>query len=99
MLITYNYQNANNIIGHSKRSVSTAMVIAFGGIGGIVATLIYRQQDQKTGYKPGIWGTIGCQILFLILLGINTIVFKRRNKAAKEGTRINEGQPGFQYTL
>ena len=75
------------------------MIIAFGGIGGIVATLIFRQQDQKTGYKPGFWGSIACQLLFLILLAINTTVFTRRNKAAREGKRVNEEQPGFQYII
>ncbi|RXW19924.1 hypothetical protein EST38_g5926 [Candolleomyces aberdarensis] len=37
--------NANNIISYSKRSVSTALIIAFGGISGIFATLVYRQED------------------------------------------------------
>ncbi|TEB33624.1 MFS general substrate transporter [Coprinellus micaceus] len=90
--------NANNIVSHSKRSVSTATVIAFGGIGGIFATLVFRQVDFPT-YLPGIWATTACQFLALILLGINTLIFTRRNNAAREGRRVNEGVPGFMYTI
>ncbi|KAF5341749.1 hypothetical protein D9611_001465 [Ephemerocybe angulata] len=90
--------NANNIISHSKRSVSTAVVIAFGGIGGIFATLVYRQVDFPK-YIPGVWATMACQFLMLILLAINTVVFTRRNKLAREGKRVNEGKPGFFYTI
>jgi len=92
-------QNANNIIGYSKRSVSTAMIIAFGGIGGIFATLVFRQKDAANRYKPGLYATFACQGMFLILLAVNTFVFKRRNAAAKAGNRVNEGTPGFLYTL
>ncbi|KAH6913607.1 major facilitator superfamily domain-containing protein [Coprinopsis sp. MPI-PUGE-AT-0042] len=78
--------NANNVTSHSKRSVSTAVIIAFGGIGGIFATLVFRQQDAPS-YIPGIWATAACQFMMLILLAINT------------GKRVNEGQPGFYYTI
>ncbi|EAU83297.2 hypothetical protein CC1G_10738 [Coprinopsis cinerea okayama7 len=90
--------NANNITSHSKRSVSTAIIIAFGGIGGIFATLVFRQQDSPQ-YIPGIWATMACQFAMLILLAINTFVFTRRNKAAREGKRVNEETPGFMYTI
>ncbi|KAF6748836.1 major facilitator superfamily domain-containing protein [Ephemerocybe angulata] len=90
--------NANNIVSHSKRSVSTAVIIAFGGIGGIFATLVYRQKDFPK-YIPGVWATMACQFLMLLLLAINTFVFTRRNKLAREGKRINEGTPGFYYTI
>ncbi|TEB33563.1 MFS general substrate transporter [Coprinellus micaceus] len=90
--------NANNIVSHSKRSVSTAVIIAFGGIGGIFATLVYRQEDFPL-YIPGIWATMACQLTMLILLGINTFVFSRRNKLALEGKAVNEDSPGFYYTI
>jgi len=90
--------NANNITSHSKRSVSTAIIIAFGGIGGIFATLVYREQDANR-YVPGIWATMACQFTMLLLLAIQTFVFRRRNRLAREGKRINEETPGFMYTL
>jgi len=90
--------NANNVTSHSKRSVSTAIIIAFGGIGGIFATLVYREKDANR-YIPGIWATMACQFTMLILLAIQTFVFKRRNRLAAEGKRINEETPGFMYII
>jgi hypothetical protein len=74
------------------------VIIAFGGVGGIFATLVFRQQDAPS-YIPGIWATAACQFMMLILLAINTYVFTRRNRLAREGKRVNEGQPGFFYTI
>jgi len=37
--------SANNITTHTKRAVSTAVIIAAGGVGGIFATMVYRQKD------------------------------------------------------
>ncbi|KAF5380625.1 hypothetical protein D9615_004540 [Tricholomella constricta] len=91
--------NANNVVSHTKRSVSTAVIIAFGGIGGIFATTVYRQVDYPR-YLNGIWATIGCQFLMLTLLGATTLTFTRRNRLAREGKLGPlEGQPGFYYTI
>ena len=95
--------------------MSTAVIIAGGGIGGIFATTVYRDQDfpmydsffydettlilEKKSYLNGIWATMGCQILMLLLLAINTIVFTHRNKLAERGEIIIEGTPGFLYTI
>ncbi|TFK44848.1 major facilitator superfamily domain-containing protein [Crucibulum laeve] len=89
---------ANNITSHSKRSVQTATVIAAGGIGGIFATTVYRQQDFPR-YLNGIWATIGCQFLMLALLGLTSFTFSRRNKLAREGKIILENTPGFYHTI
>ncbi|KAH9485005.1 putative transporter C11D3.18C [Psilocybe cubensis] len=91
--------HSNNITGHTKRSVSTAVIIAAGGVGGIFATMVYRQKDFPK-YMPGMWATIGCQFCMFICLGITTAVFWRRNKEYKEGKRGPlESTPGFYYTL
>lgn len=42
----------NNIRMSSKRSVTSALVIGFGGIGGIIASTVYRQADFPQ-YIPG----------------------------------------------
>ncbi|KDR68084.1 hypothetical protein GALMADRAFT_79027 [Galerina marginata CBS 339.88] len=90
---------ANNITSHSKRAVQIAVVGAGGGIGGIMATTVFRQQDAPR-YLNGMWTTIGLQILMMILLGVTTFVFKRRNRLRLEG-KIGplEGQPTFYYTI
>lgn len=37
--------SANNTVSHSKRGISSAVVIGMGGVGGILAATIYRQVD------------------------------------------------------
>ncbi|KAF8070732.1 major facilitator superfamily domain-containing protein [Lyophyllum atratum] len=93
--------SSNNITSHTKRAVSTAMIISFGGIGGIFATTVFRQKDFPR-YLPGIYATIACQILLLLLLAITTIYFWKQNKrvcVARPGAPTVEGQPAFVYTL
>jgi hypothetical protein len=41
-----------NIAGQSKRAFTTAIVIGGAGIGGIVASTVFRAQDAP-GYRPG----------------------------------------------
>ena len=41
--------SANNTVSHSKRGISSAVVIGMGGVGGIFAATIYRQVDSP-GY-------------------------------------------------
>ncbi|KAK0195772.1 major facilitator superfamily domain-containing protein [Armillaria mellea] len=87
---------SNNIVSHSKRAVTTAITVSFGGIGGIIATTIYRQQDYPR-YIPGIIATISLQVLALILLGIMTVHFWYENKKVRSG---GDSQVGvFFYTL
>ncbi|KAK0494759.1 major facilitator superfamily domain-containing protein [Armillaria luteobubalina] len=87
---------SNNIVSHSKRAVTTAITVSFGGIGGIIATTIYRQQDFPR-YIPGIIATISLQVLALVLLGIMTVHFWYENKKMKLGGDSQVG--GFLYTL
>ncbi|KAH8809657.1 high-affinity nicotinic acid transporter [Flagelloscypha sp. PMI_526] len=90
--------SANNVIGHSKRAVSTAMIISFGGVGGVFATTVFREKDFPA-YRPGILATISCQLLLLILLLVTTWTYHSRNNDARRHGRILESQPKFMYTL
>ena len=42
----------NNVVGYSKRAVTSAVQISFGSIGGIAASTVFRQQDSPQ-YLPG----------------------------------------------
>ncbi|KAL8287131.1 hypothetical protein RQP46_003583 [Phenoliferia psychrophenolica] len=89
---------ANNIVSMSKRAVGSALLIGWGGVGGIIASLIYRQVDYPF-YIPGIAGTMAFQVLIIIIAGILSVYFKKMNRLADEGKVILEGQPGFRYTI
>ncbi|KAF8891797.1 major facilitator superfamily domain-containing protein [Infundibulicybe gibba] len=91
---------SNNVVSQSKRSVQTALTVSLGGVGGIIASTVYREQDRPR-YLPGLGVTIGGQVLMLITLAATNIHFQRLNRLSREGklSKPLEGQPGFFYTL
>ncbi|KAF9263892.1 MFS general substrate transporter [Marasmius fiardii PR-910] len=92
--------SANNVVGQSKRSVTTAVISSSRGVGGIIASTVFRQQDYPR-YLNGLWTVIGLQIGLLATLAVTTFVFSRRNRLLRKGKLSSplEGQPGFLYTL
>ncbi|KAF9268568.1 MFS general substrate transporter [Marasmius fiardii PR-910] len=72
---------SNNIVSHSKRAVTTAVIISFSGVGGIIATTVFRQEDFPR-YIPGIVIAISFQFLLLALLGMTTVYFIKQNEAS-----------------
>lgn len=93
-------QSSNNVVSHTKRGVTAAVVVSFSGLGGIVATTIFRQEDAPR-YMLGIYTSLGCQALLLALLGVTTVHFKERNIQVQQCPRAVpiEGKVGFEYTL
>ncbi|KAF9005279.1 MFS general substrate transporter [Hymenopellis radicata] len=79
-VITY---SQNNVLRHSKRSVTSALVIGFGGIGGIIASTVYRQVDFPR-YIPGLWATISVQFMTLVILAILSLYFTKQNRKVDE---------------
>lgn len=90
------YQS-NNVRTHSKRSVSSALQIGFGSIGGIIASTVFRQEDSPR-YMPGIWTSIGFQLLILVIITVMSVYYKSENRKQKEQGKILEGSEGFRYT-
>jgi hypothetical protein len=48
---------ANNIRGHWVRTFCSAVLVAMGGLGGIIGSLVFRSQDAPK-YLPGIYAAI-----------------------------------------
>ncbi|KAI0018970.1 major facilitator superfamily MFS-1 [Xylariomycetidae sp. FL0641] len=94
---------ANNIRGQWKRALCSALWVGFGAIGGIAGSLVFRDQDAATGYKPGLWACIACCLMNIILVCMCDLAFYFDNKAADRGekeleTSEEDYQPGFRYT-
>ncbi|EXJ65767.1 uncharacterized protein A1O5_11008 [Cladophialophora psammophila CBS 110553] len=89
---------ANNIRGVWKRAFSSATLIAFGGIGGIIASTAYRAQDAP-GYRPGIWTSFSLNCLNICIVGILTVYFRHCNRKADGGKMVLEGLESFRYTI
>ncbi|KAL4925348.1 major facilitator superfamily domain-containing protein [Aspergillus undulatus] len=89
---------ANNIRGQWTRAFASATLVAFGGIGGIAGSLVFRSEDAPD-YIPGIWAVIACQLCLLIVVGVLSLHFWISNRKADRGEKILEGSPDFRYTL
>ncbi|GAA5999145.1 uncharacterized protein JCM10292_001622 [Rhodotorula paludigena] len=89
---------ANNVLGQSKRAISSAVCIGMGGVGGIFASLVYRQADYPK-YLPGLWATIGCQFAIITICLVNSFFFTRANKKADRGETVIEENPRFRYAI
>lgn len=89
---------ANNVRGQWTRALSSATLVGFGGIGGIISSLAFRSQDAP-GYRPGMWTTVACNILILIIVAAMSVWFRICNKQADRGQRIIEGSADFRYTI
>ncbi|KAK6086450.1 phthalate transporter [Seiridium cupressi] len=78
---------ANNIRGQWKRAFCSATFVGFGGIGGIAGSLVFRAQDEATGYKPGLYAAIACAVLNIILVLLVDTKFYFDNRAADRGVK------------
>ncbi|TFK74581.1 MFS general substrate transporter [Pluteus cervinus] len=92
--------SSNNVVSQSKKAVQSALTISFGGIGGILASTVFREQDYPR-YLPGLGVTIGSQVLLILVYLATCFHFNRLNRLTREGKLSEplEGQPGFLYTL
>jgi len=68
--------------------------VAGGGIGGIIASVSFRQQDRATGYIPGLWTTVAAQLVICITASLLMLYFRSQNKKADRGEKILEGHLG-----
>lgn len=89
---------ANNIRGQWKRAFCSATLVGFGGIGGIAGSLVFRTKDAPS-YRPGIYATLACNILILVIVAVNTVYFRSQNRKADREGKILEGSAAFRYTI
>lgn len=89
---------ANNIRGQWKRAFASATLVGFGGIGGIAGSTVFRTQDAPS-YRPGVWACITCNLVTIVIVIINSVIFKRQNKKADRSEVVLEDDPNFRYTI
>ncbi|KAH7395474.1 retrograde regulation protein 2 [Cadophora sp. MPI-SDFR-AT-0126] len=94
-VLTY---QANNIRGQWKRALCSATLVGFGGIGGIIGSTVFRDEDAPK-YGPGIMTTMISSGLVIIITCVMSLKFHLANKRVDRGGKAIEGQEGFRYTL
>lgn len=89
---------ANNVVGASKRQFAVPIQTICGGVGGIIGSVMFRQQDFP-GYRPGLYAAFGCMALNATLAGGLALHFWRQNKKADKTGEVLEGLQGYRYTI
>ncbi|TXT05348.1 uncharacterized protein COLE_06668 [Cutaneotrichosporon oleaginosum] len=86
-----------SIRSQSKRGFTSALIVAWGGIGGIIASVAFIQKEAKDGYPTGVFLTIGMNAAVVACaVGLN-LFYNWQNKRAARGEVILEGEPEFRY--
>lgn len=89
----------NNIRGHWKRAFCSATLVAFNGLGGIIGSLVFRQQDVPQ-YRPGLWAAIISQLIIIVIaLGLNVKLHRDNKKVDRDEIQIEGSNQGFKCTL
>lgn len=84
------------IRSQSKRAVMSATVVAWGGIGGILASVSF-QNKEAPHYKSGIFLTIGlCAFTAVGSVGL-WVWFMAQNKKADRGEKVLEDDVNFRF--
>ncbi|KAI9368992.1 major facilitator superfamily domain-containing protein [Aspergillus egyptiacus] len=101
---------SNNMAGHYKQSIASAVQIGFGNCGGFVASNVFVD-DEAPGYKTGYGASLGmtwvCGVACLLFLGY----LVRENRLRERGERdwrleleeeergnLGDDHPGFRFT-
>ncbi|OOQ86333.1 hypothetical protein PEBR_21932 [Penicillium brasilianum] len=87
------YQS-NNIVGQWRRAFGSALIVGSGGVGGVVGSLVFRNQD-KPAYKPGLYTCFAAASITLVSVLITTVAMARMNKRQKENKIVILDTPGF----
>ena len=110
-LFSTSYSPTQNMGGHYKRSIATALQIGLGNAGGIVASNVFITK-QAPRYKTGY----GTSLAMLLMCGVMCTVFffglKKENKRRDAGGRdyrfskeraelenMGDDHPDFRFTL
>lgn len=77
---------SNSVSGHYKRSISSAVQIGVGNLGGILASNVFLQKEAPV-YKTGLWVSLG----MMWLCGLSCVIFYlgavRENRKRDRGER------------
>ncbi|BEJ18112.1 hypothetical protein CspHIS471_0703890 [Cutaneotrichosporon sp. HIS471] len=83
----------------SKRAYSSAVVVAFGGVGGILASVAFIEKESKIGYPTGMTLSIALQSSNAVCIMGLMAWFKYQNDKAERGEVVLEDSDGFRYQL
>lgn len=89
---------SNNLRGHTRRAVGTAIQVAVGQLGGVAGAYIYRAPNA-----PGYFLGHGMALGFLTMAAVGTVLqwgyLRKENKRMDREEEEGVGKDSFRYTL
>jgi cytochrome c biogenesis factor len=82
----------------SKRSFTSALVVAAGGLGGIASGLAFTQK-QAPHYSTGVHLTLAMASISIAITLIQTLYFRFQNGKADRGELVIEDHADFRRQL
>lgn len=86
-----------SIRSQSKRGFSSALIVAWGGIGGIISSVAFMQKEAKKGYPTGVYLTMGMNAGVILCCAFLNLFYRHQNKKAERGEKVLEHSPTFRY--
>ena len=75
---------ANNVVGQWKRAFTSANMVAFGGIGGIIGGTVFRTQDAPA-YVPGLATCFTAAGATILSVTATTVYMLNQNRKQAKG--------------
>ncbi|KAL3494744.1 major facilitator superfamily domain-containing protein [Aspergillus germanicus] len=101
---------SNNMAGHYKQSIASAMQIGFGNCGGLVASNVFFDSEAP-GYRTGFGVSLGMTWICGLACFVFLMYLVRENKARERGERderyelpqeerenLGDDHPSFRFT-
>lgn len=85
------------IRAQTKRAFTSAVVVAFGGVGGIVASIAFQEKEALKGYPTGVKITLAFNSFVVVGAGLLHVWMRRQNKRANRGDVVIEESEEFRY--
>lgn len=87
-----------SIRAQSKRAFVSALVVGFGGLGGIVSTLVFPERDAPQ-FVFGMIFVMGAQGFVILNSLLMAFFFMNANRKANRGQKVIEGYKDFRYQI
>lgn len=86
-----------SIRAQSKRAFTAALIVAWGGLGGILASVVFIQKEYLKGYPTGIWFTIATSLTTIVLAFCLSMWMRWQNRRADRDGLVLENDVNFRY--
>ncbi|TXT07696.1 uncharacterized protein COLE_04620 [Cutaneotrichosporon oleaginosum] len=86
-----------SIRAQSKRAFMAAVVVCFGGLGGILASVAFNQNEAKKGYRSGVIFTMAINAVTVVGAGLLHVWMRFENRRAEKNGKVLEEDENFRY--